>query len=52
MAQYIVLHNLPFQAADHLCDLFASMFPDSLIAADLAQLQPALWTIIVHKHNI
>ena len=34
MSQFIAAHNLPFQAADHLSDLFASMFPDSTIAAD------------------
>ena len=33
MAQFIALHNLPFQAADHLTDLFPSMFPHSQIAA-------------------
>ena len=36
MAQFIALHNLPFQAADHLSDLVLSMFPDSLIAADFS----------------
>ena len=36
MAQFIALHNLPFQAADHLSDLVSSMFPDSLIAADFS----------------
>ena len=36
MAQFIALHNLPFQAADHLSDLVSSMFPDSRIAADFA----------------
>ena len=36
MAQFIALHNLPFQAADHLSDLVTSMFPDSLIAADFS----------------
>ena len=34
MSQFITAHNLPFQAADHLSDLFTSMFPDSRIAAD------------------
>ena len=30
MAQLsLVLHNLPFQAADHLTELLPSMFPDS-----------------------
>ena len=32
MSQFIAAHNLPFQAADHLYDLFTSMFPDSRIA--------------------
>ena len=36
MAQFIALHNLPFQAADHLTDLVPSMFPDSKIAADFS----------------
>ena len=36
MTQFIAMHNLPFQAADHLSDLFSSMFPDSKIAADFA----------------
>lgn len=35
MTQLIAVHNLPFQAADHLSDLFKSMFPDSAIASDL-----------------
>ena len=34
MSQFITAHNLPFQAADHLSDLFTSMFPDSRIATD------------------
>ena len=33
LAQFIAMHNLPFQAADHLSDLFTAMFPDSKIAA-------------------
>ena len=32
MSKFIALHNLPFQAADHLTDLFPFMFPDSKIA--------------------
>ena len=36
MAQFIAIHNLPFLAADHLSDLFHSMFPDLKIAADFA----------------
>ena len=28
MAQFIAAHNLPFQTADHLSDLFTKMFPD------------------------
>ena len=36
MAQFIALHNLPFQAADHLSDLVSPMFPDSRIAADFS----------------
>ena len=34
MCQFIAAHNIPFQAADHLSDMFRSMFPDSRIAAD------------------
>ena len=34
MAQFIAAHNLPFQTADHLSDLFTKMFPDSRIAVD------------------
>ena len=34
MSQFIAAHN-PFQAADHLCDLLTSMFPDSRIAYNL-----------------
>ena len=33
IARFIAMHNLPFQAADHLCDLLPVMFPDSKIAA-------------------
>ena len=36
MVNVIVMHNLSFQAADHLSDLFLSMFPDSAMAADFA----------------
>ena len=36
MTQFIAVHNLPFQAADHLSHLFKSMFPDSAIASDFA----------------
>ena len=36
MTQFIAVHNLPFQAADHLSDLFKSIFPDSAIASDFA----------------
>ena len=34
MAQFIAMHNLPYQAADHLSKLFPDIFPDSKIAAD------------------
>ena len=34
MAQFIATHNLPFQTADHLSDLFTTMFLDSRIAVD------------------
>ena len=34
MAQFIAMHNLPFEAADHLSILFPAMFPDSNIATD------------------
>ena len=30
MAQFIAAHNLPFQTADHLSDLFTKMFPNSI----------------------
>ena len=36
MTQFIANHNLPFLAADHLSDIFPSMFPDSKITADFA----------------
>ena len=36
LTQFIALHNLPFQAADHLSNLFPSIFPDSKIAADFS----------------
>ena len=36
MCQFIAMHNLPFQAADHLTDLFPFMFADSRIASDYA----------------
>ena len=36
MAQFISMHNLPFEAADHLSTLLPTMFPDSKIAKDFA----------------
>ena len=36
LAQFIALHNLPFQAADHLLSLFPVMFPDSKTAKGFA----------------
>lgn len=36
LAQFIALHNLPFQAADHLSSLFPVMFPYSKIAKGFA----------------
>ena len=36
MAQFIAMHNLPFEAADHLSTLLPAMFPDSKIAMDFA----------------
>ena len=33
MAQFIAMHNLLFQTADHLSDLFTATFPDSKITA-------------------
>lgn len=36
MVKFLVLHNLPFKAADHLSELLPVMFPDSAIAADFA----------------
>ena len=46
MAQFIALHNLPFQAADHLSDLVSSMFPDSRIAADTSSKHTKTQSII------
>ena len=34
MANFIAMHNLSFQSADHLSDLLPTMFPDSKIASD------------------
>ena len=34
MANFIAMHNLSFQTADHLSDLLQAMFRDSKIAAD------------------
>ena len=36
MSQFIAMHNLPFQAADHLTDIISVMFPDSKIASAYA----------------
>ena len=36
LAQFIALHNLPFQAADHLSALLPVMFPDSKVAKGFA----------------
>ena len=36
MTQFIALHNLSFQTAAHLSDLFPKMFADFMIAADFA----------------
>ena len=36
MAQFIAMHNIPFEAADHLSTLLPTMFPDSKIAKDFA----------------
>ena len=36
MSQSIAMHNLPFQAADHLTDIIPVMFPDSKIASAYA----------------
>ena len=36
MVQFIAMHNLAFEAADHLSTLFPAMFPDSNIATDFA----------------
>ena len=33
MYQFIAMHNLSFQSADHLSDIVSTMFPDSKIAA-------------------
>ena len=34
MANFIAMHNLSFQTADHPSDLLPKMFPDSKIASD------------------
>ena len=47
MAHFIALHNLPFQAADHLTDLFPSMFPDSRIAADFSSKHTQLFVMLL-----
>ena len=36
MSNFIGMHNLSFQSADHLSGLFGTMFPDSVIAADFS----------------
>ena len=36
MTQFIVEHNLPISAADHMTHLFPAMFPDSKIASQFA----------------
>ena len=36
MSNFIAMHNLSFQTADHLSDLLPKMFPDSKIASDLS----------------
>ena len=36
MCQFITMHNLPFEAADHLSKLFPAMFPDEKVANDFA----------------
>ena len=36
MTQFLIEHNLPFAAADHLTDLVKVMFPDSSIASKFA----------------
>ena len=36
MSNFIAMHNISFQTADHLSRLFGSMFPDSKIASDFS----------------
>ena len=36
MSQFLLEHNVPLAAADHLTDLVKKMFPDSSIAAKFA----------------
>ncbi len=36
MSNFIAMHNLSFQSADHLSSLFGVMFPDSTIASDFS----------------
>ena len=35
MTGHLAEHRVPFRRADHLCELFAAMFPDSKIAANM-----------------
>ena len=46
MTQFIAMHNLPFEAADHLLSLFPIMFPDSKIGSDLAYKHTKMKAII------
>ncbi len=36
MSNFIAMHNLSFQCADHLSTLFGKMFPDSTIASNFS----------------
>ena len=36
MSNFIAMHNLSFQSAEHLSSLFGIMFPDSTIASDFS----------------
>ena len=50
MCPFVVMHDLPFQAADNLTDLLSSMFPDSKIASDYACKHTKTKSIICDLH--
>ena len=50
MCPFVVMHDLPFQAADNLTDLLSSMFPDSKITRDYACKHTKIKSIICDLH--